>query len=355
MKIVFTVDSMNSGGAERVVSNLANEFTKRGNQVFVVMISTNKCESFYHLNDGVQLSCVLPPTNKKIRFFRRTSLIKKHICNIKPDIVISFLSHVNIYSFISLRGTSIPIVVSERCDPNQYSFFIRLLLKVVFKKSNGCIFQTNDAMKWYGKQVFKKSIVIPNPVSLNISEDQIQRKPTKEKTIISVGRLVDQKNFSLLIEAFANFYKMHNDYVLKIYGEGPLKDKLCHQIAEHNLENAVSLMGNSKTWQFEERDSSLFVLSSDYEGMPNALMEAMALQIPCVSTNCPIGGPGELIKDNVNGYLAPVNNALALSEIINKAIDRPLIDEHFLQKYSIEMISNMWEEYLDKVINSYKH
>ena len=349
MNIIFTIDSMYSGGAERVVSSLSNEFTLLGHKVTIIMVSNDKNYSFYQLNSGIKLVALLKDIVKRPKFFSRVKLLKRAILNEKPDVVISFLPHVIIYTSYALSKLNIPFFVSERNDPNKYSYFYKALIKNAFQKADGCIFQTKDAMNWYGDRIKNKSKIIFNPINLTYYPSFITSD--RNKIVFSVGRLVSQKNFKLLIDAFELFNKQLNGYSLRIYGDGPLKDELNAYIKNKNLTSKVLLMGNSKTWHKDEYMSSLFVLSSDYEGMPNALMEAMALKIPCISTNCPVGGPKELINNGVNGYLTSTNNASALAETMIKAINEPKIETTYKDKYSIETIAKQWLELIECLIN----
>ena len=192
-----------------------------------------------------------------------------------------------------MRSTNIPYVVSERNDPNHRNKIKQLLLNLSYRRSNGCVFQTYDALRWYGKRVSNKSIVIHNPVNISFNTANVSNE---KKQILYVGRLTSQKNVMMLIDAFAIFSNNHREFTLKIIGNGELEGSLRNYILAKGLEKKVSICLSSKTWQHDEFDSSLFVLPSKFEGMPNVLAEALCLGIPSVATNCTIGGPKELKK-----------------------------------------------------------
>ena len=290
MKILFICDTMGSGGAERVISILSNSFIAKEHYVSILMIGRDASDTFYKLNSKINL---LYLSKEKLGFFKKTKLIKETILGNKPDVVISFLSYVCIYTWWALRHTKIPYIVSERNDPNHRGRLKQCLLNKSFKKAKGCVFQTEDALNWYKKISEDKSIVIYNPASLDFNPKNV---PETKKQILYVGRLNEQKNCSMLIEAFELFEQGHPDYTFKMYGNGPLESELKKQVAENHLEDKVFIAPSSKTWQKDECGSSMFVLGSKFEGMPNVLAEALALGIPSVSTDCTIGGPKELKK-----------------------------------------------------------
>lgn len=350
MKIVFVCDTMGSGGAERVISTLSNEFVRLNHDVTIIMASHHLKESFYQLSDDVKLLPLLKEQNNRPRFFKRAKLLKTAIIAEQPDIVISFLSHICIYTWFALKNTKIPYVVSERNDPNQYSSLQKFLLKKTFKKATGCVFQTADALLWYGKSVSNKSTIIHNPVNLTYRPDAEISKRKKE--IIAVGRLWEQKNYFFLIDAFKDFSTKHEEFVLKIYGDGPLKNEINECINQKGLQNKVLLCSKSTNWHKEEFDAKMFVLPSKYEGMPNSLEEALCLGIPSVSTNCPIGGPKEL-KNMFPNLLVLVDSQKA--EDFAKGMEECLSIENNKSDIpnclSVGFIVEKWLEFFRKVLN----
>ena len=350
--IVFTCDSMSSGGAERVLSILVNEFARQGINVNIIGVSSDNTESFYKLDDNVKYLTLRKEGEKKINPIKRVFKLRKLIKSLKPDIVISFLPHVNVYTFYALFGTGIPYIVSERNDPNRdpKNKLLRLLKRFAFSNANGLVFQTTDAQKYFGKKIAKRSVVINNPLELRYSVDTL---PTiRNKTILSVGRLTEQKNYKCLLDAFSEFRKQHSDYNLRIYGEGPLKEELTDYAISLGLTSSVQFMGASSNWQELEYNDAMYILSSDYEGMPNSLIEAMALGIPCISSDCQIGGPKDLIQDGYNGYLFETGNSKDLlnkmNELANNRDINNMVSKNLLLKESLkpEIIAKSWLEYI---------
>ena len=356
MRIVLTVSAMGSGGAERVVSLLSDEFCKLGHEVTILMISTSEKKSFYSLNPNVNLVPLLSGVKKRTRFLSRVRIMRKNFLEVRPDIVISFLNHVCIYTYFALRNTTIPYILSERNDPNQYSFLYRQLLKRAFSNASGCVFQTNDAMKWYRKKRVKATDrVIYNPVNLSFIPENLTDVKRK-KNVLFVGRLVKQKNIALLLNSFKLFSMHHDDYFLDVYGDGPEKHDFFKQAKELGIENKIIYHGIKADWHGIEYNSSLFVLTSLFEGMPNSLLEAASLNIPCLSTDCPIGGSRELssIFDNI----LLVENNCTPEQFYYKMEEAILYNKPFQgikKEMQLSSISNNWIDLFEDVINAKKH
>ena len=305
MKIMFVTPSMYFGGAERVMSLLCNEGVRVGNEVVLTIMDDNRVVS-YPLDEKVQIEFM-----QSARFDRIGNLntliktLRNIIISHKPDVIISFFNATMTFVWLAARNLSIPLIFSERNDPNNNikGWKSKLLQHCALKKSDHIVFQTEGARSYYGKKVRKKSSVITNPFSTdNLPGDYLGER---EKTIVSVGRLSPQKNQKLLIEAFALVEKKYPEYNLVIYGEGPLRKELEALIEEKGLAEKVFLPGSYKNVLEKIKSASLFAFSSDFEGLPNALIEAMAVGLPCVSTDCSPGGARELINDYTNGIVVP--------------------------------------------------
>ena len=355
-RIVFVCDSMKSGGAEKVISTLSNQMCKDGLKVTILGVADlDEPKSFYPLVKGVKYKTLANGSGKRINPFKRVYMLRKALEDLEPDVVISFLPNANIYTHLALKWTNIPHVVSERNNPyiDPRGKLTRILKKIAFKGADGAVFQTNDAMNFYDKKVQEKGTIIKNPIIL--SSERPLDNPSRNKTILAVGRLTKQKNYHNLLDAFMQFNnKKNNAYELKIYGSGPLKEELYDYSTKLGIVNNVAFMGNDATWHGKEYNDAMFILSSDYEGMPNSLAEAMALGIPSISTDCPTGGSRELIEDGTNGFLVPVNDPTALAskmlEINSQTTDYFFLNTRTMVKdYSPETIANKWIEYINNL------
>lgn len=350
--IVITCDGMQSGGAEKVIASLSNELVDKGFQVTIIGVSTNDTESFYKLNDRVKYITLHNGDDKKIKPFKRVRLLRKTIKSLKPDVIISFLPHVNVYTYYATLCMKVPVIVSERNNPkvDPKGFILRRLKKIAFYQADGAVFQTKESTYYYRKSIRDKGTMIYNPVEQRLLDIKASKK--KNKVILSVGRLTEQKNFKCLIDAFAIFSNNHPGYILRIYGEGHLHDELLEYASSKGIGDKFELLSPDSNWQEKEKDDAMFILSSDYEGMPNALLEAMVIGIPCISTDCPSGGPLELIKDGENGYLTKVGDVTEMANKMELLLEKPLIFdiEDSSRSFNQTKICDDWLEYIKVVM-----
>lgn len=353
MKCLFVAPGMLFGGAERVMSILANEWGKNNVETMILVTETEEI-SKYHLSDKVTIiSCC---EEKNGAYFPQLNIIKKvrNICKEwKPDVVISFYNDLCALTALAITGLHIPLIYSERNDPNKTNQGNagRLYRKIIEYMADKIVFQTTGAQRCYPKSVQEKSTVILNP--LNTYGFPIHDFLHEKHEIVSVGRLEAQKNQKLLIDAFALIAKDFPEYQLTIYGEGSLRKELEDYIKAKGLQERGSLPGSKNNIQEHIKDASLFVLSSDYEGIPNALIEAMAIGLPCVSTDCSPGGARELIEDGVNGLITPCGDAKKLSDAMrmmlsNKSYAKACGIEalKIRKKTDVKKISEKWLRYM---------
>lgn len=355
MKIMFYTSSLGKGGAERVISVLANELIK--NHEITIVVNTLK-NIAYKTDEKIKLIELDRKHIKSniIRNINRISVTEQIIKQEKPDIIISFLP-IPSYRILSLKSKikDIPIIISDRNDPKQEykSFIDKFLMKKLYKRADGFVFQTVQQKEYFSEFIRKKSTVIFNPIKDEFLEIE-ERK--KENNIINVGRLVEQKNQEMLINVFSKISDKYKEYSLKIFGDGPLKERLQRQINDLGLEDRVELCGISNNIKMELEKAKLFILCSDYEGMPNALIEAMAVGLPVISTDCPCGGPRELIEENKNGILVDIKD----EDMLQEALEKVLSDNEFSKyigenakkiKYKLQLskILQDWEEYINKI------
>lgn len=210
------------------------------------------------------------------------------------------------------------LLISERNDPAHFSG--KRLRDWSYRKSEKLVLQTEDMKRCFSKDIQKKAVVIPNPVSDDMPEPYTGER---KKRIVAVGRLQPQKNHKLLLEAFADFQKICHDYELHIFGVGELETMLIQRAEELHIADNVVFRGFSASVKEEIWDSAMFVLSSDYEGISNSMIEALAMGIPVISTDCPAGGSRMYIKNNENGILVPVGDKKALAEAMMKLARNP--------------------------------
>ena len=319
-KIDIITKAMTSGGAERVIAQLANYFTEQN--VGCRIVTTDKREVMYPLDEKVKVVAIGKKSNNKaidrvLRYKKIRSVIQEN----KPDVVLTMPEDTGIYAILALIGTGIPVYVSERNNPwvMPNVKITRFLRKIAYPFAKGIIFQTEMAKSFFPQHIQKKGVVLQNPVDAKrIPEPYIGER---KKVFVAVGRLEAQKNFPMLIKAFSEFHKEEKEYKLVIYGEGRERSNIESMVRQLHLENAVKLPGRNKDVLNCIKNCAAFILSSDYEGMPNALIEAMCMGMPVISTDCPSGGPRELIHNGENGLLIGVNNVDDMKKAMRQIID----------------------------------
>ena len=276
----------------------------------------------------------------------------------KPDIVISFCNKANFRASLSMVGINIPLLVSVRNDPKMDYAPYALMTSIMSKRANGCVFQTNTAKAWFSGKLQGKSKIIINPIDdryINVEyagRDDVDR-------IATVGRISKQKNQLLILQAMDSLREKYPKLVLEIYGSDfgdGTKEILDRYIVEHNLTERVKFMGVCDNLE-TRLQGAIFVLSSDYEGMPNALMEAMAIGMPVVATDCPCGGPRDLIRDGNNGFLFDVGDARELAGSLNillsdkdKRLSLGMAAMKIRKQADSKTIYSQWKEYITEII-----
>ena len=360
-KIVFITNAMLFGGAEKVIATLSNSFVKKNIDVVIITIMNTKCD--FKLEEGVKLYSIYenegkPPKKEYIEYYKK---LADKVREEKPYIVVIMPEEISVKAIPFLKDIGIPLVVSERNNPwvmpkNKLN---RLLRTIYYPKVDGIVFQTSMASSFFPKKIKDKGKVILNPLDYTRLPKELVGP--RGKTIVTMGRLEEQKNQKMLIRAFEHIYKKYSDYKLIIYGNGSMKEELEEYASNILPRNSYSFENATDDVLNRINNAGIFVLSSDYEGLPNALIEAMAIGLPCISTNCMSGGPAELIDQYKNGILVDVGDdealALAINEIIrNKTLADKLSKNAKKIKYRLDenKIIGEWEDYLNEVIRKYK-
>lgn len=360
MKITFFIGGLSNGGAERVTCNLANYMLRAGHDVTIVTMADD--EPTYSLEDGIKRISLLKLTERKsfmINSIRRLSRFYKYLRGSNTEVYVVMLPVTTIMLLWMKRFTNSKIVAAERSFPAIYSTKIQYLLKKLAHNADGWVFQTPGQQEWYCGCGIQKEVIIPNAINPTFIRPQFTGDRTKR--IVAVGSLTKPKNHELLISAFAKIAKEIPDYKLVIYGEGSKREILQNLVKELGMEKQVELLGYSIHITKDIMDSALYVLSSDYEGMPNALMEAMALGLPCVSTDCDGGGARYLIENEVNGLLVPKGDEIALGNAMRRLLtDTDLAVKcsknarAVCEKFSPDVVYSKWENYIKNIIRKEK-
>ncbi len=353
--LMFYINTLHRGGAQRVMVQLAGRFAAAGWRS--VLVTSFVGENEYPIPSGVERVSIEQEQRSQSAFRRNLSrirVLRSLIREYRPAALISFMAEPNFRAVLAARGLPVKTIVSVRNDPNQeyggrlFSFVGKHILPL----ADGCVFQTREAQAWFPRAFQKKSAVIMNQVSEVFFDE-----PSLEEHhgIVAVGRLNSQKNQALLIRAYAALGPVEDKLV--IYGEGELRKELEILVQTLGLDGRVFLPGLSDNIPEDLKRAKFFVLSSDYEGMPNALLEAMALGLPCISTDCPCGGPAEVIANGENGLLVPVKNQQALTTAMRTLLECPekrvSLGEsarRTAEGFRPNHIFRRWENYVESVI-----
>ena len=363
MKVMFVIARMQYGGAERVMAELANWFAGMGHQV--TLVSGYDFPSVYPLDGRIKTLWSAGHQDGKTRPGRMIGFIRD-LCRMmeedRPDAVVSFLTDINIMVIPACKWMRVPVIVSERNDParNPASRVKRWLRRLTYPFADGFVFQTEQAKSWFSKRIQQKSAVIPNPLlaaSLPSPSCGSGKLPGGGLRVVSVGRLEPQKNQKLLISGFAAFARNHPGATLHIYGEGSLREQLAGQIMALGMQNRIFLEGTAADIPAAIHTADIFVLTSDYEGMPNSLLEAMACGLACIAADCPSGGCKTLIRPMHNGILFPVGDEKGLVGALERlAADdqlRRTLAANALQvreEYAGDKINRAWMAYIRRVM-----
>jgi glycosyltransferase involved in cell wall biosynthesis len=393
--IAMYIGSLRKGGAERVMVNLADYFFEQGYKV--TLVTTYLADEEYEVKHaawkvvpaGAERAVLVADTeensawvdpiggekgginrvfsallkseqkgrvaNLKLRADKLTVIWRE----LKPDMVLSFIGKNNIMALSTATREGIKVVVSVRADPRmEYdSLGLKASMLATFGKAAGIIVQSEGAKSYFPEYIKKKCIILPN--SIDTSFIRPRYVGDREKSVVMVGRLDENKNQSLVMTAFAKVTAdKFKDYKLKIYGDGPDMIKLQSLAVRLGISHKVEFRGIVRHVAEHIEKASVYVLASNQEGMPNSLIEAMALGLPCISTDCPCGGPAQLIRDGVNGLLVPVGDESAMT----KALNRLLENKDFAEKigleasklkemYSPEVTNRQWKQYFDEIMS----
>jgi glycosyltransferase involved in cell wall biosynthesis len=349
MKIQLVIGGVEkSGGAERVMCVLANTFVEMGHDVILSALSTNSKHYFY-LNDKVRYiqtgKVVKTPV---VRYIHKLIKIRRLMQKERPDAVVSFITPMNCAVIAISRGLGLKLFVSERITPTHYdNTFIGFIRSILYPMATAIVCQTNEAKEYFKhSKAYGKCYVIKNPLTTRIES---KKDYSETKRICAVGRLTEQKNYPLMINAFGQFHDKYTEYKLDIFGNGEMKQTLQQIINQMGLEESVSLCGSVDDIGSRLKNYDFFLMTSNYEGMSNALAEAMAAGLPCICTDCDGGGASDLIQSGQNGLLVHKNNIeellksmelLAENQCVRERIGKQAIT--ICDTLSRKMIAERW-------------
>lgn len=283
MRLLFAINNLCAGGGEKVMSSLVNELSTIENlDIHMACFhSSDKFSYFYHLKETIPVHLIE---------YGNIDQLVSVISAFRPEVVVSFLNPMNYLCSLATRSTGTRHIACERNNPYKSPYRVedRKMRDEAFEKSDGCVFQTEEAMGYFINKLNGVYTIIDNPICLCLHEKYSETSIRFVKKIVSVGRYAEQKNYTFLIKVFSMFKERHPDFILECYGkDSGFYPKIKQCVADYGLENSVYLFKETPFVHDCIKDAKAFLFTSTHEGTPNALMEAAALGIPCVASNLP--------------------------------------------------------------------
>lgn len=359
-KVAFLIYSLEPGGAERVLTTLANDFT---NSYEIHVITIINADIFYPLSNSIKTHCCreseILKSNMVSSIKSNISLYKKVKAILKAeqiDLLIGFMTTSNVIGSMAANALNIPCIIAERTNPiiDKPSFIWKSLIKYSFPKSDYVVVQSKLVKSYYEKIVDTNKIaILPNPMSSQLSQSK-KLYSNRSNVILNVGRLVKSKNQDLLIKAFSNINI--KNWKLVFIGDGPMLSEYNKLVNVLNLNDQVIFVGKTNNVAQYYNTSKIFAFTSEHEGFPNALIEAMYFELACVSTDCP-SGPAELINHNDNGFLIPVGDQVQLEKQLTKLMNSSSLCSKMGKKayekalnFETKIVSGKWRDLIEKLL-----
>lgn len=359
-RITMVISSLQAGGAERVISTMANHWAGRGLQVTLINFSGPGVEPFYKLESNIRevrlgISSVSSGVLDALRNnLARIVVLRSAIRNSRPDVVISFTDKTNVLVLLATVAMKVPVIVSERSDPAMclISPAWQFLRKLVYRRARAIVVQSKKAATYFHGGLQKRLRVIPNPVTVAMTEYGIA---AERPFVVSMGRFTEEKRFDDIIIAFAEASRGRSNWRLMLVGDGPLRSRMESLAASLGIADRVSFRGTVRNPHGLISQADIFVLASRFEGFPCALCEAMACGVAAIATRYH-EGVKDIIADGNNGVLVPPMDTGALAEAMARLMDDPVLREslgsqarEIANRYSVERVMDMWDETISDV------
>ncbi len=363
MKVTLVIYGLGGGGAERVMSIVANYWVSKGWDVTLLLLVPPTTAPFYQLDPRIKLKSlgVAGKSTSKlaaiVKTWQRVKVLRQEIIQSKPDVTIGFMNSVNVYVILACLGLNIPTIVSEHIYPGctDANKIWQFIMKRAYRYADLITVLTQNALPFYPENKGYRTIVMPNPIT---TPDPVGSTTglLQDPSLIAVGRLHPQKGFDLLLKAFHRVQATYPDWQLTILGEGPMRSELEALRSQLKLTDRVHLPGLvSNVRDYLDR-ADLFVMPSRFEGFPMALCEAMACGLPVLSADC-LSGPRDIIDDGINGILVTTENVEALAIGLDKLMSDPAKRQQLAQnapdildRFGVEQVMGIWQNAIDRVI-----
>jgi GalNAc-alpha-(1->4)-GalNAc-alpha-(1->3)-diNAcBac-PP-undecaprenol alpha-1,4-N-acetyl-D-galactosaminyltransferase len=363
MKVTLVIHGLGGGGAERVMSIVANYWASQGWDVTLIMLVAPTKPSFYKLDPRIKLTPLsmagdsanlLAAISKN---WQRIKVLRQEIMASQADVVISFMNAVNVYTILACWKLNIPTIVSEHIYPGatDANKIWQFMMKLTYRYADLVTVLTHNALPFYPAAQGYRTIVMPNPITTPVPAVAMDRL-LPAPSLIAMGRLNPQKGFDLLMKAFDRIQAKYPDWQITILGEGSMRSELEDLRSQLKLTDRVHLPGLVTNVQEYLRQADLFVMPSRFEGFPMALCEAMACGLPVLATDC-LSGPRDIIEDGVNGVLVATEDVDALAAALDGLMSDPAKRQQLAQnapqildRFGVEQVMGIWAEAIDRVI-----
>ena len=362
--ICFLTTTLEGGGAQRVMVNIANCFARDGYNTHIICFVAKNSPPIYSVDSRIMLHNIPRGYAKNDRILSKcTKLLTAVIKEINPDVIIPFLMPVTAYAFKVAKKLGKKIIVSERNDPKVTPSdpFWRKQRDYIFAHSDACVFQTKDALSYFGTKRIKKIEIIRNPINLSGVRTDVVYAKDRSHRIVCVGKYEPQKNLEFLLDIFYEFSRKHDDYHLEVYGN----DFHNHRVTLH--QKAIAMGIEDKVHLFDAQpdilniiyDARMSVLPSKYEGMPNALIESVSLGIPSIASDCPAYGGRMVIDSGKNGFLLEVDDKNDFIEKMCLLAENDEIADKFTvegkkvkEKFDLQEVYSAWKTLVETVVEA---
>lgn len=355
--ILFLTNSISYGGAAKMLCFVANELQKRNFNISIINYNStgNQVDYSQKINENINVYEYRVGGIKGFKRFHQISYTKKIAKEVAADVIVAFTFIPNAIGCIVGKLLNIPSIMSERADPYitiTSSFVDRLLLKII-NKSAGGVFQTQGAREFYGEGLQQRSIVIPNPIFIkgDIDFSDITKR---EKSVVSVGRFDNtQKRYDIMFRAFKIFSEKHHEFILKLYGDGPDRDYMIKEIDALEMQDKIIIKGFTSNPMKDTLNDGIFLITSDFEGISNSMLEAMAIGLPVVATDCSPGGARMVITDHEDGLIVPIRDCEKIAEALCEFAENEELAikcgnnaKFVIERFAPEKIIGQWEKYI---------
>jgi glycosyltransferase involved in cell wall biosynthesis len=361
MRLTLVIASLGRGGAERTASVLASAWAERGFNVTIITLERDDVPA-YPLHPAIVLRQLKLRDGKAkhvlhrlVRNLRLVRALRNAIRDSEPHAVISFMDISNILALLAAGGLDTRVIVTEHVHPAYHyiGWHWQMLRRLVYRRADALVCVSRPLLDWFQSKIRARGFVVPNPVDpgpLLMPAGESHNGYETGHLIVGMGRLVEQKGFDLLLEAFSRVAARHSSWSLKILGDGPLRDQLEAQAQRLNLTIRVEFTGALADPFCVLRAADLFVFPSRFEGFGNALCEAMACGVPAISFDCP-SGPSEIVRNGVDGLLVPAEDVTALAA----AMDHLMSDPHkrarlaarapeVTERFGLTRVLSLWDQ-----------